>query len=789
MKCVKVDQRRRCFHSGRPRTRILNWKQDARRRIVVIGAIVALLPGCNTRENLQSRFSSIHNAGWRATATTIEYADVRTPTSDDLLSTPAPLSLASVEPMNFRDLSLEEAMRIALANAKVLRDLGGQMLRSPQAYSSVYNPAIQETDPRFGPEAALSAFDTSFASSAFFEKNDRALNNQFFGGGTRLLQQDAYVFQNQLTKRTADGTQLSVRNFTDYDANNAPGNLFPSAWNSNIETEFRHPLLQGAGVDFNRIAGPGATPGVYNGVLIARMNTDVSLAELETGVRGLLSETENAYWDLYYAYRDLDAKLVARNTGLETWRKVRSLYDTGRRGGEAEKEAQAREQFFRFEEEVQNALAGTPLDGTRMNNGSSGGTFRGNGGVQVCERRLRLLIGLPIGDGELLRPLDEPTTVPVKFDWQPLVAESLARRVELRRQRWIVKRRELELVASRNFLLPQLDTIGRYRWRGFGDDLAGGPPIPFGSALDTLFGGKFQEWQLGAELNVPLGFRRGHAAVKSAQWQLSRERALLHEMERQVVHDLSTAAAEVDRTQFVVQTTLNRRTAAFQQVMATQAAFDADQATLDYLLEAQRMAADADIRFHRARVEHAISLKNVQFEAGTLLQYNGVDMAEGPWAEKAYLDAPRNSRSLLKVGPINYILSPGRKVTGSQAMLLPVLEEVPAAKPVVQPAQYEESVANVQQAANVEPSAVPEPAKSVGRPTVAASAVSGEWKHITGPAPSVQLEPAAEQAIVALPPTTAPASPPPAAPVTLRVGTPLLELTPPAAPTEGDNLH
>ena len=34
--------------------------------------------------------------------------------------------------------------------------------------------------------------------------------------------------------------------------------------------------------------------------------------------------------------------------------------------------------------------------------------------------------------------------------------EALSRRVEIRRQKWLVKSRELELIASRNFLLPEL---------------------------------------------------------------------------------------------------------------------------------------------------------------------------------------------------------------------------------------------------------------------------------------------------------------------------------------------
>ena len=656
-----------------------------RLRFYLGAALLAAVGGCGAHKQAPTRAEAplhiFQNHG-----TDIEYPDVATPIAEDLLMTPPPQSISRNAPSAYRDIQLEEAIQLALTNAKALRDLGGQMIRTPQNVATVYGAAQQESDPRYGVEGALAAFDAAYSGTAYFEKNDRALNNVFFGGGTRLLQQDAYVFQNQLTKRTAAGTALTLRQITDYDANNAPGNAFPSAWNSNIETEYRQPLLQGGGVDFNRIAGPGATPGVYNGVLIARINTDVSLSDLENGVRLLLSDVENAYWDLYFAYRDLDAKVAARNAALETWRRVRSLYDTGRRGGEAEKEAHAREQYFRFEEEVQNALAGQLLDGTRTYNGSSGGTFRGIGGVQTCERRLRLLIGLPIVDAELLRPIDEPIAAPVQLDWQQAVAESLSRRTELRKQRWIVKRRELELSASRNFLLPQLDAVGRYRWRGFGNDLMGGPGGEFSSAVGTLFDGKFQEWQLGMELNVPIGFRRARAGVRNAELNLAREQVILRELERQVVHDLSAAAAEADRAYVVTQTTYNRRLATFEQLQASQAAFESDKVTLDFVLESQRLAADAEVRYHRSLVEHAIALKNMQFERGTLLEYDGVAMAESPWIDAAYRSPTRTDGLRLAVGPMNYLLEPGRRVVAPRAGTMPVtpMPQVvpPAAAPV-----------------------------------------------------------------------------------------------------------
>lgn len=581
----------------------------------------------------------------------IEYPDEQTPSDAFLAATPRPVALGGEEVQDYLELSLEETMHLALSNSRTLREMGGLVLRAPDSIRTQQDPSITSTDARTGVQAALSAFDASFTTSSSYERNDRALNNVFFGGGTRLLTQNFYVQQSQLAKTAATGTQFSAKNYTQYDFNNAPGNFVPGAWTSWFDLEARHPWLQGSGVDFNRLAGPNATPGNINGVVIARLNADTALAEFETGVRNFVSDVENAYWDLYFAYRDLDAKIAARNASLETWQRVRALYDQGRRGGEAEKEAQAREQYFRFQEEAQNALHGKLVDGTRTNNGTSGGTFRGTGGVYVVERRLRLLVGLPINDGRLIRPSQEPMQVRMLYDWETSLVEALSRRVELRRQKWQIKKREAELAANKNFLLPQLDTVGRYRFRGFGDDLFanGGVPGRFNNAWDNLMEGDFQEWQVGVEMSFPIGFRRAYSAVRHSELQLARERALLLEQERAVVYDLSNAIADVDRAYEVVETNLNRRLAAREQLAAVQAAFDADNATLDLLLEGQRRVAESDVAYYRSLVEYTLSVKNVQVEKGTLLDFNQVLLQEGPWTDKAYEDA--DMREMLRGEP------------------------------------------------------------------------------------------------------------------------------------------
>ena len=304
-----------------------------------------------------------------------------------------PWTLQTQGTPQYWDMSLEEAIQLTLANSRVLRRFGRFRRASARIDANDARSGLGRNRSADWRRGGAQRVRCAIPHEHVLGEEPPALNNQFFGGGTRKLYQDAGVFQAAITKRAATGTQFTIRHNVDYDANNAPGNLFPSAWNTNVEAEIRHPLLQGGGVEFNRIAGPDNQPGVYTGVLLARLNADVALTDFEIAVRDLVSNVENAYWDLYYGYRVLDAKVKARDAGLDTWRKIHALYEVNRRGGEAEKEAQARSQYYAFQQDVQNALSGEPIDSTRNWNGLPSGAFRATGGVLMAERRLRLLDG------------------------------------------------------------------------------------------------------------------------------------------------------------------------------------------------------------------------------------------------------------------------------------------------------------------------------------------------------------------------------------------------------------
>ena len=595
-------------------------------------------------------------------ATDIEYPDVNGPVLDEVQAAHAPLTLANAQNFEMWDLSLEEVTRITLINSQVIRQLGGRINDGGQNISTVtpetltnapgqavtsYDVALTEsayggnTGSQFsgtGVEAALAEFDAQVDSSVIWQNNDRPQNfglasaPNFFNP---LFRQDIARHTTGITKIAGNGSQFELRNNINYDQNNNGSRTQPSDWFVNLEAAFTQPLLQGAGTQYNRIAGPqsfqqaasGFTDSI-DGVVLSRMRTDVTLTVFETGVQNLMRDVETAYWELYFAYRDLEARRLGEASALSSWQKIIAKFRAGGEGGEANTEAQARSQYHFFRSQVETALTNL---------------FR-------VENQLRYLMGLSVSDGRLIRPSDEPTTAQVHFDWTTVHAEALTRRAELRRQKWEVKRRELELIAAKNQLLPRLDAIGRYRWLGAGDELLDSqrngisPFLNDSTAFESLTSGDFQEWELGLQFVMQLGMRRGMTQVRNHQLLLAHDRAILQELELEVSHQLAHAQRDVDLNYGVAQTNFNRRAAAEDEVEAVNAIYEVGRVTIDLLLDAQRRRAEAESAFYRSLVDYNRAIMLMHYRKGSLLEYNGVYLAEGPWPGKAYFDALRRAR-------------------------------------------------------------------------------------------------------------------------------------------------
>lgn len=581
-------------------------------------------------------------------ATRIEYPDAQVESLDEVAvdgQQNRPFTLQNPDQLDPTPLGLEEAIRNALLNSKVLKQLGGQVLttpeaitRSPDALATVYDPALAESHPQYGTEAALAAFDAQLAGSVFWSKGDRpqnyrAVEGPLGGAFLPIRQSDAGTFTVELSKTNATGGTTALRQHVNYEWNNSTLRRWPSDWYVDWEAEIRQPLLQGAGVQFNRIAGPGARPGVYNGIVLARINTDIRLTEFEAAVRNLVMDVERAYWELWLAYHELETAKQARDAMLETWMATKTKLELGARGGTRAAESQVREQYFLYHSLVQESL----------------------NKVYAVENNLRYLMGLSATDGRLFRPSDEPTMAKITFPWNEVHQEALVRSVELRRLRWRVKQREMELIAAKNFLLPRLDAVGRYRWLGLGDDLIASKRYSDEAditAYQSLTGGRFQEWAVGLELDIPIGFRRELAGVRNAQLNLAKERALVQEAELEVSHQISQAIRDLEGSYELMRTSYSRLQAAkhnadtFQTIVELGAETEETRGAgaIFLRLESLRRLAESKSNFYRALATYNQAIALVHYRKGSLLEYNGVYLAEGPWPAKAYFDAMRRAR-------------------------------------------------------------------------------------------------------------------------------------------------
>ncbi|MGV3483000.1 MAG: TolC family protein [Planctomycetaceae bacterium] len=621
--------------------------------------------GCSTTQPFFAN-ESPELQHYLSAATQVEYPDVETESLAETVNSHPPLTLGNHEYGEYWDLELEEAVSIALQNAKFfvttsgtseLRQNVGSQFTSGTAdqFGSIYDIAIQQTRtqsipltvdgagnrtlPRGvlranqigGVEDALAEFDAQVSGFLNFTNTDRARNtgpnNPF---NPQLFQAVDNTQQAAISKRLATGGVATLRQQVIYGSNNvALGNVaraVTSDWTALVEAQVQHPLMRNRGTLVNRIP-----------VVLASLNEDIAISEFEIQVRNLVRDVEVAYWDLYVSYRNVATAMVGRNSAQATQQFARLSLEGG--AGTKQDLAQATVQYYQFKGLLESALAGSNLPGAdRL-------------GVYGAERQLREKMGLAPTDGRLIRPVTEPNIARVEFDWDESVAQMLYLAPELRRSKIRIQQNEQELILAKNQILPEVNLSLLYRWVGVGDTL--GPPqrrdVNFpaagSSALGELTEGDFQEGAVRLDFQpTAIGSRRELTRIRGAQLEIARSRAFLQEQERLQVSQLSDAVAKMGTHYQLVQTNAQRWQAAEQEVQARLAEYKGGRMPVNVVLQSQQRRAEAQIDYYRSLAEYSKSINYVHYTKGTLLHHNNIELAEGCWNKKAYWDALERAR-------------------------------------------------------------------------------------------------------------------------------------------------
>jgi hypothetical protein len=129
--------------------------------------------------------------------------------------------------------------------------------------------------------------------------------------------------------------------------------------------------------------------------------------------------------------------------------------------------------------------------------------------------------------------------------------------------------------------------------------------------------------------------------------------------------------------------------------------------------------AQAESDYYRSLVNYVKSISQVHFQKGSLLEYNGIFLAEGPWPGKAYFDARRRARARDASRYLDYGFTMPKVVSRGPYKQFDndsaTAEKIPTIAPAKEGSPINESPAKTPEkpAGTVEPIPSPEPETSL----------------------------------------------------------------------------
>ena len=233
------------------------------------------------------------------------HLDIREPTQlpkAPLPAVPPPATVASPPPaVPPEEMSLDQAIHIALENSKVVRILTGIVVTS--SGKTIYDTAISNTNI----DVARAPFDPTLTLKNTVTRLDQpfAIFDPTSPIGISIPQDptEQYTLSAILAKKDIFGGTLSLDTeytwtrfppgpFSNIVGLSASAPLNPQAQTS-VMLSYTQPLLRGAGIPANLAP-----------IVIARINTEISFFDYKDNVQELVRSVVEAYWSVVFARTD-----------------------------------------------------------------------------------------------------------------------------------------------------------------------------------------------------------------------------------------------------------------------------------------------------------------------------------------------------------------------------------------------------------------------------------------------------------------------------------------------------
>ncbi|HKT82117.1 MAG TPA: efflux RND transporter permease subunit, partial [Vicinamibacterales bacterium] len=500
-------------------------------------------------------------------------------------------------PASFLTIALTAALSLTAAGAQAQTPGSTVPLTVEDAVRLANEHNVDLAAERISPQ--ISDTQVAVANSAFrpvFGTN--LLRNNQLQPPTSLLtpeatRTDLFTSTVSLSQRLPMfGTTYSVAWDTSHTESNSFLNSYNPLLRSGLSLNFSQPLLRDLRVDGARLQQT-----------ISANNRDTADVRLRETIAQTTANVKAAYWNLYAAIANLDARHTALNLAEELARVNRAKVDTGQSPPLDLASAQAEV----ASNQEQLIVAETA--------------------VKIAEDRLRSLIFDPTSRDTWslkLQLTETPPIATVAVDIDAAVTAALRDRTDLVRSRTDLQTADANVKFANNQRLPDVRLNAGYqanglggtevlRTGGFPGTIAGaGQAVAFGSVLDQLVRSQYPTWTVGLSISYPIGESAEEASYARSRLEQSQTKERIKSLEARVIQQVREAGWKIEMNAKRIDAARTALSLAEQRLDAEQKRFEVGLSTNFLVIQAQRDLAEA--RTNELSAVLAYDLALVEFE-------------------------------------------------------------------------------------------------------------------------------------------------------------------------------
>jgi outer membrane protein TolC len=486
------------------------------------------------------------------------------------------------------ELSLKHYLELVMANNT---DIQIQFLSLEIPRYNILN-AFGPFDPQ-----ARTSFNTTRATS-FVTSPSAALDSAPVGTALKSLSQPYSLSWSQTLET---GMQYAV-NFSGTKSSNSAVTL--NSYNVNLQSDslqfsITQPLIRNRGTYVNRIP-----------IMQAQSNLRVSEYNLRTQLLNLVSNAENAYWNVINARETLHVQEQARNTAADYLKFMQQQLDLG-----------ALSPLDIYNPKASLAAAEVSVSQAKFALAQAEDMLRHQIGVDLDPDARKLPI-------VLTEPADPGSTEAMTFDRELEVKKALSVNPAMKAAMQKMDVDDLGIQSARNGLLPNLAFTAAYTASGRGGSYINGLrqvlPGGIGDSLDQMFGFGYPTYQAGLTLTLPIRSKAASAAMGIAVTQKKTDALNVRNQEQNIRLQILNAVTNLEGAKEQLKLAIITRDFAQLNLDAENQKYQLGTEINQNVINAQQQKASAELTVVNAQISLRKSLLNLLTQTGELLDERGI---------------------------------------------------------------------------------------------------------------------------------------------------------------------